>query len=81
MRIPRLHVITDEVLQTRFGHVELARLAIEGGADAIQYRDKRAVPDVERLRVANALAQLCSDAGVQLVIDDRADIASLVGAW
>ena len=26
-RIPRLQVITDEVLQTRFTHLELARLA------------------------------------------------------
>mgnify|MGYP003339295378 CR=1 FL=1 len=40
-RIPRLQVITDEVLQSRFSHLELARLAVAGGADAVQYREKR----------------------------------------
>ena len=37
----RLHVITDTVLQDRFSHVELARLAAFGGADAVQFREKR----------------------------------------
>jgi len=39
--IGRLHVITDAVLQDRFSHVELARLAAAGGADTIQFREKR----------------------------------------
>ena len=38
MRIPRLHVLTDTTIQDRFDHLELARRAIEGGAEAIQYR-------------------------------------------
>ena len=37
----RLHVITDATLQTRFSHVELARLAAAAGADTIQFREKR----------------------------------------
>ena len=36
-----LHVITDETLQSRFSHLELARLAADGGADAVQFREKR----------------------------------------
>ncbi len=39
----RLHVITDTVLQTRWTHAEVAQLALAGGADTIQYREKRAV--------------------------------------
>jgi len=78
--LARLHVLTDQVLQDRFDHVTLARLALEGGADAIQYREKRAVPDAERLRVARGLAELCAEHGAQLIIDDRADLAALVGA-
>ena len=78
--IGRLHVITDEVLQDRFDHEALARLALEGGADGIQYREKRPVPDRERLRVARVLAELCAAHDACLVIDDRADLAALVGA-
>ena len=73
-------MITDEVLQNRFDHVALARMALDGGADVVQYRDKRAVPDRERLRVAALIAQLCADAGAVLIVDDRADIAAAVGA-
>jgi thiamine-phosphate pyrophosphorylase len=78
--LPRLHVLTDEVLQDRFDHVTLARLALEGGADAIQYREKRPISDRERLRVAEALAGLCARSGATLIIDDRPDVAALVGA-
>jgi thiamine-phosphate pyrophosphorylase len=75
----RLHVITDEVIQDRFDHVALARLAIDGGADVIQYREKRPLPDRARLVVAEALARLCADRGVALIIDDRADLAAILG--
>lgn len=78
--IGRLHVITDAHLQTRFDHVELARLALEGGADVIQYREKRAIPDKVRLRTAEAMKRACEGFGATLIIDDRADIAHLVGA-
>ena len=36
-----LHVITDTTLQSRFTHAELAELAIEGGADTVQFRQKQ----------------------------------------
>jgi len=36
-----LYVITDPVIGRERSHEEIARLAIEGGADAIQLRDKR----------------------------------------
>lgn len=77
--IGRLHVITDEVIQDRFDHLSLARLAIDGGATVIQYREKRPLADRARLAVAESLAQLCADRGATLIIDDRADLAALVG--
>ncbi|RMH66916.1 MAG: thiamine phosphate synthase, partial [Bacteroidetes bacterium] len=40
MPIGRLHVLTDFHFQQRYSHAELARLAIEGGADTIQFRQK-----------------------------------------
>ena len=39
--IPRLHVITDETVQSRYSHAQLAELAARGGADAVQLREKR----------------------------------------
>ena len=51
-QVGRLHVITDEVLQDRFSHVELAASAAAGGADVVQYREKRQVSTKEMMRVA-----------------------------
>ena len=36
----RFHVLTDTRLQTRFSHPKLVELAIAGGADTIQFRQK-----------------------------------------
>lgn len=79
MSIGRLHVLTDFVFQQRFAHAELARLAIDGGADTIQFRQKAgSVRDryAEALRTADA----CHTAGVPLFIDDHLDLALSVGA-
>ena len=58
--IGRLHVITDETLQTRYSHVELAQFAADGGADRVQYREKRPHTTrqwVEKLRSESTRAQ------------------------
>jgi thiamine-phosphate pyrophosphorylase len=78
--VPRLQVITDEVLQTRYSHVDLAALAVEGGADAVQYREKRPLTTREQIATAAAMLAVCVPAGVTLVVDDRADVARSVGA-
>ena len=76
----RLHVITDEVLQTRFSHAEVAKLALAGGADAIQYREKRPLLTRELVVVAGAIADACRAAGATSIVDDRADVAAAVQA-
>lgn len=76
--IPRLQVITDEVIQTRFTHLELARLAIEGGADAVQYREKRTLTTRELLTTAAAMLDACGE--TLLIVDDRVDVARSMGA-
>lgn len=76
----RLHVITDEVLQTRFTHVEVARLALAGGADAIQYREKRPLLTRDLVATAQAIAEACREFGANSVVDDRADVAAAVDA-
>ena len=78
--VGRLHVITDEVLQTRFTHAELAAASASGGADVIQYREKRPISTREMIRVAGLMSLACQDLGASLLIDDRVDVAAAVGA-
>jgi thiamine-phosphate pyrophosphorylase len=72
--IGRLHLITDSLLQARFSHLELARMALEGGAEVIQYRRKDACTRV-LLEETEAIRAICRRKGVPLIVDDRADVA------
>jgi len=78
--VGRLHVITDEVLQDRFTHVGLAAAAAAGGADMIQYREKRQVSTKEMMRVAVLMSLACQEFNTTVLIDDRVDVAAAVGA-
>jgi thiamine-phosphate pyrophosphorylase len=72
-RIGRLHVITDTSVQQRYGAAELAQLAIEGGADTIQYRSKST--DVRALVAeAASVRDICRAAGVLFLVNDRVDV-------
>lgn len=77
-RIGRLHVLTVESGSGRAGPgcdpVELVRLALRGGADTIQYREKR-LSTREQIATARALVRLCREAGVRLIVNDRVDVA------
>jgi thiamine-phosphate pyrophosphorylase len=72
--IGRLHVLTDTVLQTDFSHVELTRLAIDGGADTIQFRQKAGTTR-EMIHTAEAMQASCRKAGVTFLVNDRIDVA------
>ena len=78
-RLGRIHVITDTVVQDRFDHVQLARLAVRGGADTIQLRDKQLTRG-EFIDVAREVLTVCREAQVPLVINDRLDVAAEIGA-
>ena len=78
--IGRLHVITDEVLQTRFTHVELAAMAAAGGADVIQYREKRPLSTRAMIDVARQMDEQIVSRETIVLVDDRVDIAVAVGA-
>jgi len=73
-QIGHLHILTDTVLQSRFSHVELTRLAIAGGADTIQFRQKTGSTR-EMINIARQLKQMCADAGVTFIVNDRVDVA------
>ena len=72
--IGRLHVITDIFLQTRYSHVELTEMAIAGGADTIQFRQKGGSTR-QMIEAAGRMGRICNDAGVLFVVNDRIDIA------
>jgi thiamine-phosphate pyrophosphorylase len=79
MAVGRLHVLTDFHFQQRFGHAALAHLAIAGGADTVQFRQKQGtVRDL--LANLRPTAAACRAAGVPLVVDDRLDLALAAGA-
>ncbi len=59
--------------------VDIARLALKGGAKAIQLRWKDATTR-ELLGEARAICALCREFGVPFIVNDRADVALLSGA-
>jgi thiamine-phosphate pyrophosphorylase len=77
--VGRLHVLTDFRFQQRYAPAELARIAAEGGADTIQFRQKEGSA---RERWSNLVptADACRTAGVPLVVDDDLGMALAAGA-
>jgi thiamine-phosphate pyrophosphorylase len=73
MTIGRLHVLTDFFFQQRFPHEEVARRAVAGGADTIQFRQKHGTLR-HKLYSAQRTAEVCHAAGVPLVIDDHLEL-------
>jgi thiamine-phosphate pyrophosphorylase len=74
-----LHIITDTTLQSQFTHAELAELAIRGGADTVQLRQKQGTTR-ELVAIAEAMQAVCEPHKVPLIVNDRADIALAIGA-
>jgi thiamine-phosphate pyrophosphorylase len=72
--IGRLHVLTDIQVQNRFTHAHLTEMAIAGGADTIQFRQKQGTAR-EMIGIARHMKYLCEKAGVNLIVNDRIDIA------
>jgi len=74
-----LYAITDAGLQPAELLCERVSLAIDGGAVLIQYRDKSTDARL-RLRQARALATLCAQRDVRLIINDDVTLAADCGA-
>jgi thiamine-phosphate pyrophosphorylase len=81
MTLPRLYPILDtEILQNQGIGIELAAVAfLDGGAGILQFRHKNSW-NREVFAIAQGVARLCREAGVPLVINDRADFAVLLDA-
>jgi len=74
-----LYAITDEQLSNGKSHAEIARSAIEGGADVIQLRDK--VASSRKLyEAALEIRWITKKANVIFIVNDRLDIGLAVDA-
>ena len=72
--IGRLHVLTDTALQSRFSHVALTELAVSGGADTIQFRQKNGSTK-ELIEIATHMRHVCAEKGATFIVNDRIDVA------
>ena len=74
-----LYVISDPVLARGRSHVEVVRAALEGGADAVQIRDKSSTAYNLSL-VSSEIQPLARKFGAAFFVNDRVDVALLTGA-
>ncbi|HSA37755.1 MAG TPA: thiamine phosphate synthase [Methanoregula sp.] len=74
-----LYVITDETIGGGRSHAEIARLAVLGGADSIQLRDKRRSCTGLTV-IGREIAEITRKAGAVFLINDRLDVAMACGA-
>ncbi len=75
----QLYVIVDRAAVGRRSVESVAVSAIRGGADVIQFRDKKG-PDHEVNQIARRLLLITKKAGVALILNDRVEVARQVGA-
>lgn len=74
-----LVLVTDDRLMGADKFTRIIGSAISGGVTCVQLRHKTA-PDLEFLELGIVVRDMCSKAGIALIINDRVDIAQLVGA-
>ncbi len=79
--LPKFYPILDPEIAARHGidPVIAAEQILEGGATILQFRHKGFFSR-EVFAQLERVAELCRDAGVLFVVNDRADLAALTGA-
>ena len=77
--IKGLYVITDTKIQNRYTHAELAKLAISGGANVIQYRSKNCEINT-MIKEAIEVKIVCDLMKTPLIINDSIDVCLAVKA-
>lgn len=76
--LPKLYPITDTLI-SGLSHAEQVELIADGGASLIQLREKRATPR-EFYQAALEAMLIARRVGVQIIVNDRVDIAIAVKA-
>ena len=78
-KISGLYVIVDPDACRGRDALDIARLALEGGASMLQWRDKRREEGAQ-FTEARALQELCAEHGTLLIVNDHTDLALAAGA-
>lgn len=78
-KIGRLCIITDTSIQNKFSHIDIAEMAIKGGADMIQLRAKN-LGSAELINTASEILKICRKNNVTFIVNDRVDIAMITDA-
>jgi len=78
VKLPRIYPLTDVPL-SGISHAEQVKLLSLGGATLIQLREKR-MPAREFYEQAKEAVEVAARRGVQLIVNDRVDVALAVGA-
>ena len=76
--IKGLYALTPDTLNTD-DLLRRARLALAGGVQVLQYRNKIADPDLQ-IKQARALRKLADEFGVAFIVNDDVQLAALVDA-
>jgi thiamine-phosphate pyrophosphorylase len=79
LRLPPVYPITDKRLSGKSSHLAIVRELIRGGASLIQIRDKE-TPVRELLSDIRRCVEHAAAFGVQIIVNDRCDLALLSGA-
>ena len=80
MKMPYdLYVVTDEKIKKGVTHQQIAKMAVSGGADVIQLRDK-GMTGKELFVTACEIREITRSAGALFIVNDRIDIALASGA-
>jgi thiamine-phosphate pyrophosphorylase len=74
-----LYIITDEHIGREKTHAEIARLAIAGGADAIQLREKNCSYR-DLIQTGRVLRGITRRSSTLFIVNDRLDVAIACGA-
>ena len=77
-RVARLYAVTPDEPDTRI-LTRKVKLALAGGARAVQYRSKSSDQELRRTQ-ADALSALCREAHALFIVNDDLDLALSVGA-
>ena len=78
-RLNGVYVIVGHSQTSDRSALDIARAAIDGGACAIQLRDKTS-PRANVVRDAEAMTRLCKDSGVLFIVNDDPRLAAQVGS-
>ncbi|HTP86839.1 MAG TPA: thiamine phosphate synthase [Bryobacteraceae bacterium] len=81
LRIPPFYPILDTAVlaEARLDAVDAARAILDGGASILQFRHKGFFSR-EVFAVAERIAELCRAAGATFIVNDRVDVAMMLGA-